>query len=162
MHIEILRHKPDTPQHTIRARLSEAVSDGLLDRLGDGFYDLYAEDQGMTSVASHPNRCPLWGSSRYRGNCDGRLIRDLVLRYNARKVADPMEGSGTSRDVVNGLNQYRRLSIISYWGGDLRTGFGFDQTGPAGNVRPCLDPPAILEHRAVQKRHERLEQLQEL
>jgi len=36
MHIEILRHKPDTPEHTIRARLSEAVSDGLLDRLGDG------------------------------------------------------------------------------------------------------------------------------
>jgi hypothetical protein len=57
MHIEILRYKPDTPEHTIRARLSEAVSDGLLDRLGDGFYDVYAEDEGMTSVVSYPKRC---------------------------------------------------------------------------------------------------------
>ena len=33
-----------------------------------------------------------------------------------------MEGSGTSRDVVEGLNRYKRLGI-SYWGGDLRSGF---------------------------------------
>jgi len=122
MHIEILRHKPDTPEHTIRARLSEAVSDCLLDRLGDGFYDVYAEDEDMTSVVSYPHRCQLWGRSGFRGNCDGRLIRDLVLRYKARKVADPMEGSGTSRDVVAGLNKYKRARI-SYWGGDLRSGF---------------------------------------
>lgn len=122
LHIEILRHKPDTPEHTIRARLSEAVSEGLLDRLGDGFYDVYAEDAGMTSVVSYPNRMTLWGSSAYRGNCDGRLIKDLILRYGARKIGDPMEGSGTSRDVVAGLNRYKRLGI-NYWGGDLRSGF---------------------------------------
>jgi len=122
MHIEILRRKPDTPEHTIRARLSEAVSDGLLDRLGDGLYDAHAEDEDMTSVVSYPRRCQLWGRSGYRGNCDGRLIRDLVLRYKARNVADPMEGSGTSRDVVAGLNKYKRAGI-SYWGGDLRSGF---------------------------------------
>jgi len=29
MHIEILQHKPGTPEHTIRARLSEAVSNGV-------------------------------------------------------------------------------------------------------------------------------------
>jgi len=122
MHIEILRHKPDTPEHTIRARLSEAVSDGLLDRLGDGFYDVYAEDEDMTSVVSYPHRCQLWGRSGYRGNCDGRLVKDLICRYGARKVGDPMEGSGTSRDVVAGLNKYKRAGI-SYWGGDLRSGF---------------------------------------
>jgi hypothetical protein len=122
LHVEILRHKPDTPEHTIRARLSEAVSEGLLDRLGDGFYDVYAEDEGMTSVVSYPNRCSLFGDSRFRGNCDGRLIKDLILRYGAVKVADPMEGSGTSRDVVAGLNRYKRLGI-GYWGGDLRSGF---------------------------------------
>jgi hypothetical protein len=122
LHIEILRHRPDTPEHTIRARLSEAVSDGLLDRLGDGFYDVYAEDEGMTSVVSYARRCPLWGDSRYRGNCDGRLIKDLILKYGATKVADPMEGSGTSRDVVTGLNRYKH-SGIRYWGGDLRQGF---------------------------------------
>ncbi len=93
MHIEVLWHRPDTPERTIRARLSEAVSDGLLDRLGNGSYDVYAEDKGVTSVVSHPNRCLLRGSSPYRGGCDRRLIRDLILRYGARKVADPTEGS---------------------------------------------------------------------
>ena len=33
MHIEILRHKPDTPEHAKRARLAEAVADGVFDRL---------------------------------------------------------------------------------------------------------------------------------
>ena len=72
MHIEILQRRLNTPEHTIRARLSEAVSDGFLNRLGDGFYDLYAEDEDMTSVVSYPNRS-LWGDHRYRGNCDGRF-----------------------------------------------------------------------------------------
>ena len=66
MHIEILRQKPSTPVHTIRARLSEAVSNGLLNRLGEGFYDVYAEDQNMTSVVSYDRRCHLWGDARYR------------------------------------------------------------------------------------------------
>jgi hypothetical protein len=104
LHIEVLQRKPGTPEHTIRARLSEAVSDGLLNRLGDGFYDVYAEDEDMTSVVSYPTRCSLWGDARYRGNCDGRLFKNLVLRYRAKRVADPMLGSGTTRDVVAGLN----------------------------------------------------------
>jgi len=121
MHIEILRQKPGTPEHTIRARLSEAVSDGLLNRLGEGFYDIYAEDENMTLVVSYLDRGP-FGDSKYPGNCSGRLVKDLILRYGARRVADPMEGSGTSRDVVNGLNNYKKTGI-SYWGGDLREGF---------------------------------------
>lgn len=91
LHIEILRCRPETPEHTIRARLSEAAGHGLLSRLGDGFYDVYAEDEDMTSVVSYPNRCPLWGDSRYRGNCDGRLFKNLVLRYRAKKVGDPID-----------------------------------------------------------------------
>jgi len=132
LHIEILRHKPETPEHTIRARLSEAVSDGLLDRLGDGFYDVYAEDEGMTSVVSYPHRCQLWGRSEFRGNCDGRLVKDLICRYHATKVADPMEGSGTSRDVVAGLNKYKRAGI-NYWGGDLRSGFDLTKQNLPGH-----------------------------
>ena len=122
MHIEVLRRRPDTPEHTIRARLSEAVSDGVLDRLGDGFYDVYGENEDMTSLVSYPNRCQLFGDHRYRGNCDGRLVKDLILRYGATRVCDPMEGSGTSRDVVAGLNKYKNKGI-RYWGGDLRKGF---------------------------------------
>ena len=121
MHIEILRRKSGTPEHTIRARLSEAVGDELLNRLGEGFYDIYAEDVDMTSVVSYPDRGP-WGDHKYSGNCSGRLIKNLILRYRARRVADPMQGSGTSRDVVEGLNKYKKTGI-SYWGGDLREGF---------------------------------------
>ena len=56
MHIEILQRRPNTPEHTIRARLSEAVSDGILNRVDKGFYDLYTEDEDMTSVVSYPSR----------------------------------------------------------------------------------------------------------
>ena len=75
MHIEILQRRPNTPEHTIRARLSEAVSEGILNRLGEGFYDIYVEDESMTSVVSYPVRCNQWGSPKYRGNCDGRLFK---------------------------------------------------------------------------------------
>ena len=122
MHIEILQRKPNTPEHTIRARLSEAVSDGLLNRLGEGFYDIYTEEEDMTSVVSYPMRCNQWGSAGYRGNCDGRLFKNLVLRYGAKKVADPMLGSGTTKDVVDGLNRYKKKNI-SFWGSDLKAGF---------------------------------------
>lgn len=122
LHIEVLRHKPGTPEHTVRARLSEAASEQLLSRLGDGFYDIYAEDEGMTSVVSYPQRCALWGDSRFRGNCDGRLFKNLVLRYRAKRVADPMLGSGTTRHVVAGLNRFKKAGI-TFWGSDLRQGF---------------------------------------
>lgn len=140
MHIEILQRRPNTPEHTIRARLSEAVSDGILNRLGDGFYDLYAEDEDMTSVVSYPNRAP-WGDHRYRGNCDGRLIRNLILRYRATKICDPMEGSGTSREVVEGLNKYKKKGI-SYWGSDLRNGFDLTKQQPPEKFDFCwIHPP---------------------
>ncbi len=83
--------------------------------------ELYTEDDRITSLVSYPSRCKEWGSSKYRGNCDGRLFKDLVLRYGARKVADPMEGSGTTRDVISGLNASGHS--IDYWGGDLKDGF---------------------------------------
>jgi hypothetical protein len=53
-----------------------------------------------SSIVSYPERCTLWGDGRYRGNCDGRLFLNLVRRYNAKRVADPMVGSGTTRDVI--------------------------------------------------------------
>ncbi len=77
----------------------------------------------MTSLVSYPTRCHLWGDAGYRGNCDGTLVKDLVLHYGARKVADPMMGSGTTRDVIAWLNRTRRSTAIGFWGGDLNTGF---------------------------------------
>jgi hypothetical protein len=141
LHIEILRCRPETPEHTIRARLSEAATDGLLSQLGEGFYDVYAEDEDMTSVVSYPNRCALWGDSRYRGNCDGRLFKNLVLRYKARRVADAMAGSGTTCDVIKGLNRYKK-TCINYWGDDLQQGYDLlEQKLPGRFDLVWLHPP---------------------
>jgi hypothetical protein len=84
--------------------------------------ELYAENTAMTSLVSHPVRCSVWGDSSYPGNCDGRLFKDLILRYGASRVADPMMGSGTTQDVINGLNRVCTANI-QYWGGDLNQGF---------------------------------------
>ena len=59
--------------------------------------------QSMTSIVSYPQRCNQWGSPGFRGNCDGQLFKNLVPRYGARRVADPMMGSGTTKDVIDGL-----------------------------------------------------------
>lgn len=141
MHIEILQRRPNTPEHTIRARLSEAVSEGILNRLGEGFYDIYVEDESMTSVVSYPIRCNQWGSPKYRGNCDGRLFKNLILRYSVRRVADPMLGSGTTKDVVNGLNRYKKKDI-NFWGGDIKNGFDLSKQQLPGKFDFCwIHPP---------------------
>lgn len=88
--------------------------------------ELYDEDVNMTSVVSYPTRCKAWGKSEYRGNCDGRLFLNLVLRYGAKSVADPMMGSGTTRDVIEGLNREKGAGI-RFWGSDLREGFDLGQ-----------------------------------
>ncbi|MEQ9616822.1 MAG: hypothetical protein RLN60_02175 [Phycisphaerales bacterium] len=74
------------------------------------------------SVISVPRRNNRWGDFRYRGNCDGTLFRELVLRYEPRSVLDPMMGSGTTRDVIRDLiaEGDRR---IRYFGTDLKKGF---------------------------------------
>ena len=76
---------------------------------------LYQPEPDMISVVSYPNRCSEWGDSRYRGNCDGQLFKNLVLRYGASRIADPMMGSGTTRDVVEGLNRFRDRCRPQRW-----------------------------------------------
>jgi len=63
MYIEILQRRPGTPEHTIRARLSETASEGLLNRLGDGFYDVYVENEAMTSVVCRTRIAASCGAS---------------------------------------------------------------------------------------------------
>jgi hypothetical protein len=74
------------------------------------------------SVISVPFRDKRFGRGEFRGNCDGTLFRELVLKYNPRRVADPMVGSGTTRDVVDHLNAGEGFAI-EFWGGDLSNGF---------------------------------------
>lgn len=56
----------------------------------------------LTSIHSRRGRGP-YGSSRYRGNCGGYLIRDLLRYYKPNHVLDPMMGSGTCQDVCQEL-----------------------------------------------------------
>ncbi|MBK8270697.1 MAG: DNA modification methylase [Planctomycetes bacterium] len=90
--------------------------------LSNNTRSLSALQQSFTSIVSYPDRVAAWGDARYRGNCDGRLFLNLVLRYGPRRVADPMLGSGTTRDVVEWLNQHS-TQRVEYWGSDLRKGF---------------------------------------
>jgi len=125
IHLKVTGFRPEVPQHTVRARLSEmSRSEDLEERLrafGNGFYGLYQENRGLCSVVSYPDRGP-WGSSGYRGNCSGYLVKDLILRFKCQSVFDPAEGSGTVRDVVSGINRYLRQEI-DYEGRDLKKGW---------------------------------------
>ena len=125
IHLQVTGFRPEVPQHTVRARLSEmSRCDNLEQRLksfGDGFYGPYEENTNFCSVVSYPDRGP-WGDASYRGNCTGHLVKDLILRFKCHSVFDPAEGSGTVRDVVDGINEFRRLNI-HYEGRDLNRGW---------------------------------------
>jgi DNA modification methylase len=69
----------------------------------------------LTTVVSYPERGN-YGDNHYRGNCTGLLIKDLIMHFHARKVLDPMQGSGTTGDVCKEMN-------IEYTGLDLNSGF---------------------------------------
>jgi hypothetical protein len=125
IHLRVSEFRPEVPQHTVRARLSEmSRTDNLEEKLaafGDGFYGLYEENKGLSSVVSYPDRGP-WGDKAYRGNCSGWLAKDLILRFKVQSVFDPAEGSGTVREVVDGINKHRGKEI-QYEGRDLRQGW---------------------------------------
>jgi len=57
----------------------------------------------LTSIHSVRRRGP-YGDGRYRGNCGGYLIRNLLRYFQPKRVLDPMSGSGTCRDVCRELN----------------------------------------------------------
>ena len=63
-----------------------------------------------------------FGNAKFRGNCSGLLIRDLLQYFQPRSLLDPMQGSGTAGDVAKSLG-------IDYQGFDLTT--GFDATNPS-------------------------------
>lgn len=69
----------------------------------------------LTSVVSYPERGS-WGDAKFRGNTTGWLIKELIEFYRPKSVLDPMEGSGTTRDVCRELG-------VEYNGFDLSKGF---------------------------------------
>ncbi|GIU40867.1 hypothetical protein TUM3794_19790 [Shewanella colwelliana] len=69
------------------------------------------------SVVSYPNRGN-FGNNRYRGNCTGHIIVDLIETYlpAGGLFVDPAIGGGTSLDVANSMG-------IRYFCTDLHQGF---------------------------------------
>lgn len=57
---------------------------------------------GLTSLYHKASRGD-YGDARYPGNCSGELIKDLLRFFKPQLVFDPMEGSGTCRDVCDEL-----------------------------------------------------------
>lgn len=68
----------------------------------------------LTSIHGRPGRGG-YGDARYRGNCSGLLIKDLLQFYRPRRVLDPMTGGGTCADVCREL----RIECVSL---DIRRG----------------------------------------
>ena len=56
----------------------------------------------LTSIHSVRRRGP-YGDHRYRGNCGGYIIRDLLRYFRPKSLLDPMSGGGTCRDVCREL-----------------------------------------------------------
>ncbi len=56
----------------------------------------------LTSIHATRRRGP-YGHWKYRGNCGGYLIRDLIRYYRAQSVLDCFSGSGTCSDVCKEL-----------------------------------------------------------
>jgi hypothetical protein len=69
----------------------------------------------LTSIHAVHVRGP-YGRADYPGNCGGYLIKDLLRYFQPRNVLDPMEGSGTCRDVCKEL----RIPCTSL---DIKKGF---------------------------------------
>lgn len=69
----------------------------------------------QSSVVSYPDRGP-YGRAEFKGNTSGYLIKEIMETYEINGlVLDPMEGSGTTRDVCLEL-------AAPYLGYDLKQG----------------------------------------
>lgn len=73
------------------------------------------ERGGLSTVLRYPDRGP-WGKGNYLGNSPGFLLVDIINHFKPKSVFDPMEGSGTTREVCRDLR-------VEYEGRDLKDGF---------------------------------------
>jgi hypothetical protein len=82
----------------------------------------------LTSIHAARHRGP-YGSSKYRGNCGGYLIRDLLRYYRPTRCLDPMTGSGTCRDVCREL-AIPCVSMDVRFGQDAADAHLYEAVGP--------------------------------
>lgn len=72
----------------------------------------------FSSVVSYPDRGH-WGSNKYRGNCTGHIISDLIDFYKPKKFVEVFAGGGTGRDVCleKGITNSLHLDLRPEFGG---------------------------------------------
>ncbi len=74
----------------------------------------------MQSVINYPNRGN-FGDSKYRGNCSGYVIKDLIKQYypssKPKKFVEIFSGGGTGKDVAKELeiNNSLHLDLNNGW-----------------------------------------------
>lgn len=83
----------------------------------------------MQSVVSYPDR-GRWGDNRYRGNCSGRLIEDIIRQYKVDNLCDFMVGGGTTEDVCRDMEVEGTYADLNR-GYDMMT---MDIPARAGNI----------------------------
>ena len=72
----------------------------------------------LTTLVNYPDRVNKYGDNKYRGNCSGQLIKDLLQFYRPKRVLDPMVGGGTTEDVCRELNiEHLCLDLNPKWSG---------------------------------------------
>lgn len=68
----------------------------------------------MQSIVSYKERGN-FGNSKYRGNCTGYIIKDIINHYyptsKPRKFVEVFSGSGTGKDVAKELNITNSLHL---------------------------------------------------
>lgn len=71
----------------------------------------------FSSVVSYPDRGH-WGNNKYRGNCTGHIISDLLDFYKPKKFVEVFAGGGTGQDLC------KEKGIMNSVHLDLRPEFG--------------------------------------
>jgi len=115
IHLQVTELRPEVPQHTVRARLSEmSRSESLDDKLRafeTASMDCTRKTKSCAALSLTRQR-PV-GRFRLSWKLLGYLVKDLILRFGCKSVFDPAEGSGTVRDVVAGINQFLKKGLIT-------------------------------------------------
>lgn len=91
----------------------------------------------MKSDVSYKERGS-YGNSRYRGNCSGRLIEDIIEQYRLDSLSDYMVGGGTTEDVC-------RAKGISGTFLDLNRGYDMMTMDIPDRIQNCFWHPPYAD-----------------
>jgi len=64
----------------------------------------------MKSILSYENRGK-WGDNKYRGNCTGHLIKDLLLFYKPKQFVEMFAGGGTGFEIARELGYENSIHL---------------------------------------------------